>query len=64
MGYCSTMAKSKKKQQQRKRLILPLCKVAATKKTAKQKPVKRGIQYPNDATSQAHVQENHTNRNT
>jgi hypothetical protein len=52
------MGKSKKKQQQqqRKRLTLSLRKVAATKKTAKQKQAKKGIQYPNDATSQAHIQ--------
>jgi hypothetical protein len=54
------MAKSKKKkkqqQQQRKTLTLPWRKVAATMKTAKQMPVKKGIQSPNDATSQSHIQ--------
>jgi hypothetical protein len=52
----SNMAKSNKKQQQqqRKRATLPLRKVA--KKTAKQQPTKRGIQYPKDATSQFHIQ--------
>jgi hypothetical protein len=49
------MTKSNKKQQ-RKRVTLPLRKVAATNITAKQQPVKKGIQYPNDAVSQAYIQ--------
>ena len=50
------MAISKKKQrQQRKRVNLPLRKVA-TKKTAKQKPAKKGIQFPKDQIAQDHIQ--------
>jgi hypothetical protein len=51
-----TKSNKKQRQQQRKRATLPLRKAAAAKKTAKQQPIKKGIQYPNDALSQAHIQ--------
>jgi hypothetical protein len=52
------MAKSKKiqQQQQRNRPTLPLRKASASKKTAKQKPIKRGIHFPNDQIAQDHIQ--------